>query len=189
MEGKHNLLITGPPGSGKTTVIRRLLELLPLGTVAGFYTEEIREGGRRTGFTAQLVDGLGIVLARTPGTGRYRVGRYAVDVQALEEKILRPLRLSLRDPARRFLVVDEIGKMELLASSFAGIILECLDDPRPLVATAMAASHPFVDRIKARLDTEVIQLTAANRDRLPLKLAKRAKEVAGAEHEGRKGNF
>lgn len=46
MSAKRNMLITGPPGSGKTTVICRLLELLPLGAVAGFYTEEIRDGGK-----------------------------------------------------------------------------------------------------------------------------------------------
>lgn len=180
MERRHNLLITGPPGSGKTTVIRRLLEALPQGAVAGFYTEEIKEGSRRTGFAAQVIGGPGIVMARMTNTGRHRVGRYAVEVEALEEMVLGPLRLALKDPSKRFLVIDEIGKMELLAPSFAALVLGFLDDPRPLVATAMAASHPLVDRIKARPDTEVIPLTAANRDRLPLELGKRLKEMAGA---------
>ncbi|MBC7104477.1 MAG: ATP-binding protein, partial [Firmicutes bacterium] len=50
-----NILLTGPPGCGKTTVLRRLVGLLPAGTVAGFLTEEIREGRARTGFLARVI--------------------------------------------------------------------------------------------------------------------------------------
>ena len=184
MSGKKNILLTGPPGSGKTTIIRRLIDLLPLGAAAGFYTEEIREGARRAGFAAQIVGGPRIVLARASGSGRYRVGRYAVEVAAFEELVLRPLRAALKDSSRRFLVIDEIGKMELLAPSFANLVLACLEDPRPLVATVMLAPHPFADRIKARPDVQVIVLTADNRDRLPTELAKRIIELAGAGRNG-----
>lgn len=92
MGDTKNILLTGLPGSGKTTVIRRLLELLPPGTTAGFYTEEIREGGKRTGFAAQVVGGPRIVLARASGAGRRRMGRYAVEVETFDEVVLRPWR-------------------------------------------------------------------------------------------------
>lgn len=180
MSAKKNILLTGPPGSGKTTVIRRLLELLPSGAVTGFYTEEIREGGKRTGFVAQIVGGPRIVLARASGAGCHRVGRYAVEVRAFEEMVLRPLAAALKEPAKRFLVIDEIGKMELLAPSFANLVLACLDDVRPLVATVMLAPHPIADRIKARPDVEVIAVGADNRDRLPEGLADRLAGLASS---------
>jgi len=41
-----NLLLTGHPGVGKTTIIRSLIEKLKL-PAGGFYTEEIREDGMR----------------------------------------------------------------------------------------------------------------------------------------------
>ena len=42
------LLITGAPGTGKTTLIRAVVAESPL-KAAGFLTEEIREGGERVG--------------------------------------------------------------------------------------------------------------------------------------------
>ena len=50
------LLLTGRPGVGKTTVVRRVVERLSRPT-GGFYTCELREGGRRTGFEIVTLDG------------------------------------------------------------------------------------------------------------------------------------
>jgi nucleoside-triphosphatase len=46
---KKNLLITGLPGVGKTTLIKKLSEKLKHLHPAGFYTEEIREQGQGKG--------------------------------------------------------------------------------------------------------------------------------------------
>lgn len=45
--GKKNILITGLPGVGKTTLIKKLTEALKDFYPVGFYTEEIREGWER----------------------------------------------------------------------------------------------------------------------------------------------
>jgi hypothetical protein len=54
MPGEHakNLLLTGLPNCGKTTAIRRLIERLADLRLAGFYTQELREGGQRVAFEA-----------------------------------------------------------------------------------------------------------------------------------------
>src|SRR5436189_6277630 len=44
-----NILLTGRPGCGKTTLIKRVVEELAL-PAGGFYTEEIRQGRERVGF-------------------------------------------------------------------------------------------------------------------------------------------
>ena len=51
------LLLTGRPGVGKTTVVRRVAATLPRDRLAGFYTEEVRHRGRRRGFRAVTFNG------------------------------------------------------------------------------------------------------------------------------------
>ncbi len=52
-----NLLLTGPPGTGKTTAIERIAEGLASRRLAGFTTEEVRQGKRRVGFRIRTFDG------------------------------------------------------------------------------------------------------------------------------------
>src|SRR5437660_900104 len=84
METTRNVLLTGPPSCGKTTVVRRLVERLADLRVAGFYTQELREGGGRVGFEAIGVStGQHAILARVRPRSRRRVGRYGVEPAAL----------------------------------------------------------------------------------------------------------
>ncbi len=78
------LLVTGRPGSGKTTLARRALEdARP--AAAGFYAQEIRAAdGHRTGFEVVTLEGKAATLASAWTEGRYRVGRYCVDIDALD---------------------------------------------------------------------------------------------------------
>ena len=59
-----NVLLTGTPGCGKTTVILSLADKLRDLRLAGFHTQELREWGQRVGFEAVgLSSGLRCVLA------------------------------------------------------------------------------------------------------------------------------
>ena len=80
-----NLLLTGPPGCGKTTVIRRLVEQLANRRVAGFYTQEIRLKGQRAGFEVRGLNGGHGILAHVGFQSRHRVGRYGVDLGTFEQ--------------------------------------------------------------------------------------------------------
>jgi nucleoside-triphosphatase len=46
---KKNIFLTGPPSSGKTTIIKKVIKKLGL-PANGFYTEEERASGKRLGF-------------------------------------------------------------------------------------------------------------------------------------------
>jgi nucleoside-triphosphatase len=155
------ILLTGRPGCGKTTVIRRAAELIGLERCVGFYTEEVREKGRRVGFDVVTLDGRRGRLARVGARGP-RVSRYGVDLESFEALGVETLERALLAGAR-LLVVDEIGKMELFSTSFRQAVLDALEGGRCLLGTILLGPNPFADSIKARPDVRVIELTESNR--------------------------
>jgi nucleoside-triphosphatase len=139
------LLVEGRPGSGKTTAVVRVVELLRGKGVAvsGFVTRELRERGKRVGFTLETLDGRRGRLAHVGVRGDLRVGRYGVVHDGLERLAIP----ALRAPAD-VVVVDELGRMELGCAA-------------------------FTDELKRRPSVAVLRLTPSNRDDLPSVIAQR----------------
>ena len=156
-----NLLVTGPPGCGKTTLVRRVVEELGDLPVAGFSTGEIREGRDRAGFALVGLDGRRAVLSRVRFPGPHQVGRYGVDIAGFEA-FLGGLRAG--DPGLRLVVIDEIGKMECLSGRFRSFLGERLASPVPLLATIALRGTPPIEGIKARPDVEVIPMSREDRE-------------------------
>jgi nucleoside-triphosphatase len=159
-------LLTGRPGVGKTTVIQTVAA--QLGTRAGgFYTQEMREQGQRTGFRLVTLDGASGILASVNISSPCRVGRYGVHLRDLEQVGVEALRRAVERPELTAVVIDEIGKMELCSPAFREAVLAALDSPKAVLATVMARSHPWVDAIKARPMVTLVEVTLANRQVLP----------------------
>jgi nucleoside-triphosphatase len=163
-------LIEARPGAGKTTALGRLAQILRErgATVAGFLTEEIRDGGKRVGFSIETLRGERGTLAHVECPGPPRVGRYGVALREFERLAVPALQV----PADAVLI-DELGKMELASVAFTDAVANLLEGETPVVATVHAFRHPFTDRLKRRRDAEVVRLTRANRDELPGLLAER----------------
>lgn len=163
----HILLLTGTPGIGKTTVLRQVAEGLGNKRIGGFYTAELREQGVRRGFRLVGFDGSQGIIAHVDLPQQQRVGKYGVDVAALD----RLAETTLAFPSdRTAYLVDEIGKMECLSPCFVAAMGTLLAADIPLVATVGKKGGGFIDEVKQRRDVELWEVTHANRDALPAEI-------------------
>ena len=162
----RTLLLVGRPGIGKTTAIKAVAERLG-DRAGGFYTEEIRGPGGRKGFRLITLDGRETVMAHVTlkGGGRPRVGRYGVNVEALDRVGVTALHRAMEDG--RILIIDEIGKMELFSGAFKEAVLQAVSGPYTVVATAMAKPNPWIEALRALPTVTVWEVTAENRDEIP----------------------
>lgn len=156
-----NILLTGRPGVGKTTLIRKVIDLLNK-RAGGFYTEEIREGGQRKGFKIRTLDGEEGILASKGLKSPYRVSKYGVNLQDLEKIAVESILKALSK--KEVIIIDEIGKMELYSEKFKEAVAKALNSPKKLIATITQYSCDFTDDIKNRKDVELIKIVPSNLD-------------------------
>ena len=158
---KRAYLLSGEPGSGKTTIIKEVLSKVNK-SAGGFYTEEIRVQGARQGFKIITIDGESAVLAHTSVRSRYRVSKYGVDTDSMDKVAVPALKQAIQ--SKDIVVLDEIGKMELFSSPFKDAVIQALESGKKVLGTIMLAPHPWADKIKARQDVEIIRVTRLNRN-------------------------
>ena len=161
----RHLLITGRPGCGKTTVIRRAVE--GRSNAGGFYTGELREGGNRTGFSITTLDGRSGILAGIDIESGVRLGRYGVNVTDIAEIAASSIEAAAGDDTVGVVVIDEIASMEMASERFRMAVILALAGDKRVLGAIQARSHPFLDGIKSRPDVSVIEVKHGNREELP----------------------
>jgi len=157
-------LITGKPGVGKTTLVKKIIEQMGSVRMAGFYTAEIRSKGSRLGFELAGLKGERRTLAHVDIHSQHRVGRYGVDTYGFETFLDT---LDLLSPDVELIVIDEIGKMELFSNRFRRLVREVLNSDKQLLATIALGGDRFISQIKQWQDVRLFEVTRDNRDQLP----------------------
>ncbi len=152
--------MTGQPGAGKTALIKQALARTKV-RAGGFYTEEIRTGGTRQGFRIATLDGRKAVLAHVDISSPHRVSKYKVDIGALEGVGVSALRRALAESD--LVVIDEIGKMELLSPGFKEVVTRAANSGKRVLGTIMLNHHPFADEIKRHPQAKVLLVASDNR--------------------------
>jgi len=179
MNRKRNILITGQPGIGKTTFIKKLAEELMDLHPSGFYTTEIREAGIRKGFELISLDGRKGILSHVDINSPYRVSKYGVDVERLEIFLDS---FSLLGPTTSIVIIDEIGKMECFSGKFRTLVRDILDSDKLLVATIALKGSGMIADIKKRDDVRLFQVKLENRDPLVSEILKDVRDLGKRLH-------
>jgi len=160
MMTKRNILITGTPGCGKSTLIEKVVHRIE-GPVTGFFTREIKKKGRRVGFSINTLNGREGILAHQNIKGKFRVGKYGVNLKDIET-----IAVPSMIPAKKeeIIVIDEIGKMECFSPLFKETLINVLNLPNWVIGSIAQKGDPFIQSIKDRDDVMLIIITPQNRE-------------------------
>lgn len=154
------ILLTGLPGCGKTTSIMKIVADLNCKSVAGFYTEEIRENKTRKGFRWRRLDGTDWILAHVDIKSRFKVGKYGVDVAGFDKNVVPILDTEQKDA--ELFVIDEIGKMECLSMKFIAAVRELFASDKFVLATVARRGSGFICEVKNYPGVQLFHLTYEN---------------------------
>jgi len=155
-----NILVTGPPRSGKSTLIEKVVKRVKR-PATGFFTRELRERGKRVGFLIETLHGKTGLLAHENVKSRYRVGKYGVNLEDLEQIAVPSILPSAVD---QIVVVDEIGKMECFSRLFRDTLLRVLAAENQVIGSIAMKGDSFIQTIRNRDDVTLVSISENTRD-------------------------
>ncbi len=172
---KKNVIITGQPRSGKSTLLKKVIQSLP--KKVGFVTNEIRGEEDRLGFEIETNKGNKVILAHINSNTPNKVSRYFVDASVLNQVIPGISTFDIED----ILYLDEIGQMQLFSERFKELTLSYLNSPNIGIFTlSKVFDDPFIKKIRERNDIILIDLLSTSRDEQEQFITKLLKKIEKA---------
>lgn len=156
MNMRRNLFLTGPKHVGKSTALFSALLKFPV-TLGGFRVDRVFEGRRLRAF--RIID---LDTSSSADISTARKGGWDVHLEAFETVGVEAVRRGIRSAG--LVVMDELGRFELRAYGFRQAVTDALDSPVPVVGVLKEDDNPFLNEIRSRDDTEILEVTEESRD-------------------------
>ena len=160
----QEILITGPPRCGKSTLISKLIEYYTIKknyTIYGFLTPEVKKSGNRIGFDiVDIFSGDRSQLARVGDfKTKFKLGKYSIFIDEFENYLETTLLLEKKKVD--LIIIDEIGKIELFSKKFQDFIKRIFSLDIAILATIGLKLKHLIKNYLLNLPT--VQLLNLNR--------------------------
>jgi nucleoside-triphosphatase len=156
------VLLSGEPRVGKTTTLKKIIQMIGESNCIGFYTEEVRNEFDRIGFDCVSLDGKRQRIADVNLQSDIRMGRYGIDIVAFEDFVLQSI--SNSSSTSKIIIIDEIGPIQFLSTKFKQQINNILTGPNCVIGTIFYNKHPDIDEIKKIPGIKIYSMTSENRN-------------------------
>jgi len=164
------ILLTALPRTGKSTAIKKIVNMLGVDNCGGFYTEEIRENDERVGFRIKTISGRTAILSHINIPSDYKISRYGVDLKTFENICLSELEIAIENPTIKYIIIDEIGPMQLFSDKYKKMLIELLNCNKPIIGTIFMNPYEWLDDFKKNNNVKLVEITFDNRDELPIEI-------------------
>lgn len=164
------ILLTGKPRIGKSTAIKKIINMLGINNCGGFYTEEIRDNIDRVGFKIKTMSGKEGILSHKDINSEYKISKYGVDINTFEELCINELLLAINNDKVKYIIIDEIGPMQLFSSKYKELLIKLLNSNKPVIGTIYMNNYDWLDDFKKMDNVNLIEVTLDNRNSIPLKI-------------------
>ncbi len=168
--------ITGMPSVGKTKTLIKIIEKLEETgyTVEGMITEEVIDNKKVVGVA--VVDWQTKekeIFSHLDFDFKTRVGDFGVNTDILDRIGVAAIEKAIYDENVNIIIIDEIGKMEMLSERFCEVVIDALDSDKPILVTLHKKSRsPLLQDVRRRDDIRILEVTKVNRNLLPYKIEK-----------------
>lgn len=129
-------------------------------------SKEKREKGKRVGFQIiNVKNGTTGWLAHVNQPSGPKVGKYRVNLRDLEKVGTGSIIEAVENAD--FIVIDEIGPMELHSRSFTEAVFKALESGKPVIGTIHWKTRGrLIQAIRENAEAEIVEVNERNRDKL-----------------------
>ena len=168
--------ITGMPSVGKTQTLIKIIEKIEKSgyKIEGMITEPAIEKKKYVGvYVEDWQTREKGIFAHVDFDTKDKVGKYGVNLEVLETIGVHAIEKAIYGEDIDIIIIDEIGKMEMLSERFCEAVVEALDSDKPIMVTLHKKSRtPLLQDIRRRDDIRILEVTPVNRNLLPYKIEK-----------------